>query len=279
MQLGPAGTQFSLSQGGAVGDPNASFLVSVSSGTLTYNATIQPGASWLSGGGSGSATPGSPGNVTISVNQTAAAALAQGAYYATVEVTGSGVINSPQVYQVVLNVGPTTSALVPNPSPAGVVFLTPQGSAAPAPQLITLYASSVSKVSYTSSVTLTSGSGWLSVSPASGSTSAAAPAQLTVSVNPSGLAPGVYTGQIGIAFGSTVSSVNVTLVVEKPIPADRTSLSSVTPIPETTATCSGGSLVPTQTGLVSDFSAPASWPTPLAIILVIPAVTPSAAVR
>jgi uncharacterized protein (TIGR03437 family) len=266
MTLGPAGTQFSLSAGGAVGDPNASFLVSVSSGTFNYAATILPGAPWLSGGGAGSASPSSPGTVSVTVNQSAAGALAPGAYYATVQVSGSGVINSPQAFQIVLNVGPASSTAVPNPSPAGLVFLAPQGGSAPSAQAITLYASSVNKISYQTAVTLNNGSGWLSVSPATGVTSASAPAQVVVTANQSGLQPGVYTGEVNIAFGSVVSSVNVSLVVESPTPAVGTALSSITP--ETSTSCAAGTLVPTQTGLVSDFSAPASWPTPLAIILV-----------
>jgi uncharacterized protein (TIGR03437 family) len=62
---------------------------------------------------------------------------------------------------------------------------------------------------------VTPGGTWLAVSPPSGTASAAA-TNLTVTVNPLGLNPGTYTGQIGIvgqgaANGSQV--VNVTLII------------------------------------------------------------------
>jgi uncharacterized protein (TIGR03437 family) len=61
------------------------------------------------------------------------------------------------------------------------------------------------------------GTSWLTVSPASGAT----PATLTVSVNPAGLTPRTYTGQIvvqGASGNASRQTLDVTLVVSAPLP-------------------------------------------------------------
>ncbi len=270
LTLGPAGTQFSLPQGGALGNANGSFLVGVSSGSVNFNAAVLPGAPWLSGGGSGTASAASPGTVTFSINQTAVAALGAGAYYGTIRVSSSGVTGSLQDYQVVLNVGAAGSPIVPNPQPAGLIFIG-SGAALP-PQAIQLFASSKNGIAFQAAASTTDGAGWLSIAPATGSTSAGSPASVMVTANPAGLAAGVYRGSVSFAFNTAVRSVNVTLIVVTPaVSASRQTSSGTNPAPHATtrdtASCTGAQLVPTQTGLVSNFSSPVSWPTPLGITL------------
>src|SRR5207244_1541449 len=69
-------------------------------------------------------------------------------------------------------------------------------------------------------VTTTNGGNWLVVTPQNGQANAAGTATTTppvsVSVNPSGLAPGTYTGQISVMSSTATNSpqtVNVTLIV------------------------------------------------------------------
>jgi uncharacterized protein (TIGR03437 family) len=267
LTLGPAGTQFSLPQGGALGNAAGSFLVGVSSGGVSFNAAVLPGAPWLSGGGSGTASPASPGAVNFSLDQTAVAALAAGAYYGTIRVSGSGVANSPQDYQVVLNVSPAASQIIPNPQPAGLLFIG-SGAALP-PQTIQLFASSKTALEFQAAASTTDGGGWLSIGTMTGAASASSPASVKVTANPAGLAPGVYRGGVSFAFSTAVRTVNVTLIVEAPATAASTPASSgANPAPRDTTSCTGAQLVPTQTGLVSNFSSPVSWPTPLGITLV-----------
>ena len=67
---------------------------------------------------------------------------------------------------------------------------------------------------------------------------------------------------------SAVPTVNVTLVVEtsaQTLPPPNQLRPA--PGPHATATCTPTALAPTQTGLVNDFAAPASWPVPLEIQL------------
>src|SRR5206468_2025712 len=82
MSLGPSGTQFSIPQGGTLGNAAGSFSVSASNGaTVPYTAGALGGAAWLSvSGGSGTATAVNSGTVGYTIDPTAAADLAAGAY-------------------------------------------------------------------------------------------------------------------------------------------------------------------------------------------------------
>jgi hypothetical protein len=93
---------------------------SVSAGAaVSYTAATLPGASWLvAGSGGGSATSDTPGTVSFSIDPAAAAALATGAYYGTIRVNASGAVNSPQDFQVILNVTPATKSVAPDPQPS-----------------------------------------------------------------------------------------------------------------------------------------------------------------
>src|SRR5690606_22006127 len=110
---------------------------------------------------------------------------------------------SPQNVSVTLNV---TSASL-SASPSQLSFTHVAGAAAPAAK--TIQVSSAAASDFTVGV---SGGGWLSANPASGTT----PASVSVSVDPSGLAPGVYNGSVTIspqAAGPAPQVVAVSLTV------------------------------------------------------------------
>jgi hypothetical protein len=277
MTLGPAGTQFSMPQGGAPGNSSGSFLVGVSSGSVSFTASVLPGASWLSGSGSGVASPASPGTVGFSIDPAAVAALPAGVYYGTIRVSASGpttpgAIDSPQDFQVILSVGPAGSDVFPDPEPAGLLFIS-SGTTLPA-QTIQLFASSRNIIGFQASATVTDGAGWLSVTPRTGFTSASSPAQISVTADPAGLSPGLYRAGVSFAFASAVRTVNVTLIVPATnSPTTSTIGSNGSPAGRNSPaaaglSCAGAQIVPAQTGLVSNFSVPASRPVPLAVTLV-----------
>lgn len=87
-----------------------------------------------------------------------------------------------------------------------------------------------------------------------------------VPVNLAGIAPGTYYGSVNYSFSSEVRTVNVTLIVPNTpaVPA----ISGGGEKPKTTPSCAPSRIVPTATGLVSNFSLPTAWPTPLIIRLV-----------
>jgi large repetitive protein len=261
LALSPAGIQWAMPTGGVAATPETSFLVTApDTGPVSWTATVLPGAPWLNlATPNGSSTAAAPGVVSFSINQTQAAALAPNVYYGTIRVAPVGAASSPQDFQVVLDVTAATVTPTPVPSPAGLIFLTSAGggssSAAPPPQMVQVFASSATAVPYQAAVATADGSSWLSVNPTTGTTSAASPAQSSVTVSPGGLAPGVYHGSISYSLaGAAVPSVNVALVVK----ASQSAAASCTPT----------QIIPTQTGLLNNFAAPASIPTPIVIQLV-----------
>jgi uncharacterized protein (TIGR03437 family) len=265
MSLAPSGTQTSLPQGGVPGNGSGSFNVSATNGaTVPFTASVLQGGDWLQvTGGSGTATAVSAGTVSYSINSTAASNLAVGAYYGTIRVSGSGVANSPQDYQVILNVTPSTTPVVPDLSPAGLVFVNTVNGVQTS-QTISVYASSRTPIPYQVSAATDTGN-WLNISSPQGSASASSPGSVTVNAVPGSMPAGAYRGTISFSFGSTVHAVAATLIIQ-PNGTVVTSLNSLKPA-DSSPTCSNAVLVPTQTGLVSNFSAPTSWPTPLAVKL------------
>ena len=112
-----------------------------------------------------------------------------------------------------LNVSPVSTPVVPDPQPAGLIFL----SSTPgplSPQTIQVLASSKTPLPFQASANTTDASGWLSITPGTGSAVAGTPASISVSVDSTGLKPGVYRGTVSLASGPAVRTVNLTLVVE-----------------------------------------------------------------
>ncbi len=277
LTLSTTGAQFQSTLGSAPGNGSGSFQVGATGGTaVSFTAAVQPGASWLvlsAGSASGMASSSSAATVSYSIDPVAAAALSPAqAYYGTIAITASGVSNSPVDYEVVLNVASPSTLPAPDPEPAGLVFQTVFGSGAPPAQTVTVFTSSASPITYSASASTSTGGAWLSVAPGTGTSSASVPGSSAVTATPGTLPPGVYTGTVSYQFSAAaVRSVNVTLIVEQAggttTGSGRISTSS-TNTTETTATCTPSRLVPTQTGLVSNFAQPTSWPTPLSILVV-----------
>jgi len=276
MTLAPAGQQFNMPAGSSPGNPNGSFLVGVNNATVVnWSAAVLPGASWLvAGTSSGTSSSTQPGTVSFSIDPVAAGALASGAYYGIIEITSTDVTNSPQDFEVVLNVSPAAAPVTPDPEPGGLLFITTVGGVLP-PETVTVYSSSATPSIFQASAATTDGNGWLSVTPGTGSSAAGAPGVTTVSVSTTGLSAGVYTGGVSYSLSATaVRTVTVTLIVAPggggaTSSASSPSASSAAPRAATpqAATCTPSVLVPAQTGLVNSFSAPAGWPTPLTIVL------------
>jgi hypothetical protein len=89
--------------------------------------------------------------------------------------------------------------------PQSLSFAAFLGLPNPPSQTVTLYNQGSGVINYTT----TSSATWLTVSPASGAT----PANLSVSVNPSGLAAGSYSGTLTITGSGSTQTIAVTLTV------------------------------------------------------------------
>ncbi|HTM50376.1 MAG TPA: putative Ig domain-containing protein, partial [Bryobacteraceae bacterium] len=233
-------------------------ILNLGTGTLSYRAEIVSGADWLSlANPTGSATPALPGTFSLTA---AAGALKPGNYYASIKVTDPGALNSPQLFPVMLAVTEENTPPEPDPSPSGLFFVGKTGGAALPVQIARLFTGSAAPIPFQVSANTGDGINWLAVAPSTGMTSAANVAQVNVTATPGQLAPGVYTGEVTVAFSTTsIRSINVTLVVA-PAAADL-------PKAPSAAGCTPARLALTQTGLVNNFSAPAGWPTPIVLRL------------
>jgi hypothetical protein len=199
INVSPASLSFSAQSGGAA---PAAQTVAVSSSGTAFSYSVATSAAWLS------ATPSSgstTGNVSVSVNP---AGLAAGTYNGNVTITASGTSNSPKTVPVTL----TVTAPVPTitVSPVSLSFSAQSGGAAPMAQTVAV-SSSGTAFSYS----ISTSAAWLSATPSSGTTTG----NVSVSVNPSGLAAGNYTGNVNITASGTSNSpkmVPVTLTVTAP---------------------------------------------------------------
>ena len=201
----------------------------------------------------GVSTPSRP--AALSVTPTAGAnTLSPGGHYALIRVTDPNAINSPQYLVVVLDVAAASSLPLPDPSPAGLFFV----SGGPA-QTFTVFTSSTDPVPFQTDAYTGDGNPWLSATPAFGTASTSTPGKVSVSITPGSLPPGIYYGSVNVSMNGALRTVNVTLVVTTVASAQLPSAASSS----AAATCAPSKLAITQTGLVNNFSVPAGWPATL----------------
>jgi len=183
--------------------------------TFTLAYTTATGANWLvittSGGNAiASGTSEVTGfNFLVYANPTG---LAAATYSGTITLTPlNGTAVSIPVTLTVTG-GSTVSA-----TPATLNFSYAVGASTPAAQSISVTGAGNAALPFTATASTTTGGNWLTVTPTSGNT----PASLSVTVAPSSLSAGTYSGTVvvagsGSANGST--SVAVTLTVTAPLP-------------------------------------------------------------
>jgi uncharacterized protein (TIGR03437 family) len=197
----PTSITFSYQKGGTV--PAAAQLsVNGAGGALPFTAaaSVVSGGSWLSVGGASGTTPAVV-NVSVTPGD-----LAVGTYQGSVTITSAVATNSPVTVSVTLNV---TAAPVLTATPNALTFSFQQNGPNPGQQTVNLAGSGSAALNY--SISLDPNSSWLSAT-GLGPT----PATVAVSVNPSGLAVGTYTGSVIItapAAGNSPLRIPVTLTV------------------------------------------------------------------
>lgn len=162
--------------------------------------TAKSSVSWLSASPSYDLTP-----ATLQVS-VAASTLNPGTYGGAITLTALGAVNPVQTINVTLTVtaAPSTIAI----SPSSLNFISIIGQPASSQTVAVSNGGGYGSFSWSS----LSDSAWLQTSPASGST----PQNLTVSVIPSGLITGIYTGNVTLTATGIANSpqiVPVTLQV------------------------------------------------------------------
>lgn len=165
-----------------------------------------------------------PASLSLRVNPTS---LAVGQYTATVNVTVAG-IAAPVAVPVTLNITAPPSTLTASPST--LTFVSPP--IPPPTQTISL-STSGAPISFTA----TSGSPWMTVSPTVGVALPGQQVALTVTVDPTTLAPqaAIYSGKITIAQGGTgagakTQNITVNLTVSSSQPTITSIFPAILPI-------------------------------------------------
>jgi hypothetical protein len=199
---------FTLAQNGSMGTAAFSVTSSAAATAFAARASVMPtyvngaltSSNWLS------VTPTSgtaPARLTMTADPTG---MPVGLYNGTISVTPAS--GAPATVGVTMLVSPSGFTVTLSAAPSSLAFSAPQNGAA-ASQTVTLN-SSAAPTSFNLAVSTASGGNWLSASPSNG----IAPAQVTVSVNPQGLAAGTYSGSIlATPSDGTAIGVPVTLTV------------------------------------------------------------------
>jgi len=172
--------------------------------TVHWTASLVSGSGWLNiESPTGAATASSPGVLSLALNG-GATGLAPGVYYSLIKISDPNALDSPQYVTAMLNLPSDTGSPNIDLDPAGLVFTANTGGTAPPSQQIEINGGPAA--TQRSSTFTNDGGAWLAASLSSGS--------LSVSVNPQGLGPGLYAGQVNISAGDVLRSANISLIVE-----------------------------------------------------------------
>jgi uncharacterized protein (TIGR03437 family) len=206
LQANPSPVSFSHQVNGPVPAPQTIGVTLGGQPATGASSGVAPGASWLSAQATGS-------QINIAANP---AGLLPGTYTGSVSVTASGAANSPLLVPVSLTV---TGFPEFDISQDAVAFVAVRDQSQPISTIVTLGSGGANpSANFELNVTAST---WLTISPLTGTT----PANLTITVNPTGLRPGSYSGSVIISSsGNRVRTLLVNLVV-----ADAPVLSSSPP--------------------------------------------------
>jgi uncharacterized protein (TIGR03437 family) len=204
LAVAPASLQFAYTLGGAAPGAQSFQITNTGTGTLSWTATST--AAWMT------VTPASataPSSLSVSVSP---AALTAGTYTGSIQIAAANASNTPASVGVTLTVTEAPASLAV--APQTLNFQYTYGGAVPPAQTLAVSNAGGGSLAWTASTSAY----WLVVSAASG----AAPASLSVSVNPANLAAGTYTETVNLAAADAIGSpaqVSVTLVVTGTQPA------------------------------------------------------------
>jgi hypothetical protein len=259
------GLVFNFAAGVGTTDTDQVSVLNQGNSDMTWTAELVAGWQFLAVTPSSGTTPaGGLAALTIAPKTAVvpnASDLGAGDYYGLVRITAPGAANSPQYVTTVAHVA--GDSLYPAVKPAGLALVS-AGTATTGK--LRIAGSSAEKYTFTITTTSSGAANWLSVTPASGSVSAATPADITVTANPATAGPkaGIYTGEINIALTPAGSAATKNLTVEVLLVALPAGAKPASERAATTTGCTPASLGMTQTLQPGGFSVRAGWPATLA---------------
>ena len=265
--LTQSGLRFQTAAGGATPPSQSLSVFNSGAGNLNFSAsasTLSGGSGWLSvSPSSGTASSTTPGAIAVNINPSG---LAAGDYYGQVQISSPGVDNSPQTATVVLNVAANGADIGAFLSTTGLIFVAQAGGTNPAAKTVTISNPSTAPLTFSASPSFAQGSNWFTVKPASGSVTSATPVQLTVQPVITGLATGVYLGQVTLVFSDKTSRPIAVLLVVIPS-GSGAGIDSLDARPLATG-CTPTKLIPVFTQLGQNFTTVAAWPTAIEVAVV-----------
>jgi uncharacterized protein (TIGR03437 family) len=135
--------------------------------------------------------------------------LSPGVYGGLIEVRAAD--QNSRLVSVTLRVAPVAETVQRRVDPGGVAFVAGAGLA---PKTAVIRRNRSGAAPFVAGVATSSGTGWLSATPASGSAAEDGSVSLDIEADPTGLAAGIYEGQVGVTFGDgLVETVLATLIV------------------------------------------------------------------
>lgn len=199
---------FRAVQGGAPPAPQELGIGGTAGLQFSISAIANDGGAWLS---SSILAGFSPASARISVDP---AGLSPGYYSGVVNIIIPTASPSSRSVFVSLQISAAPGGASVRPSPAGLRFNLLSG-AGPVSQGLSITNFLVQTVHFTATPSTFSGGAWLQVSPGGGDANAFSFTRLTVTANPAGLSPGVYTGAIFLNTpgASIPARVPVTLTI------------------------------------------------------------------
>ncbi len=257
LTVDPSGLNFNLTQNAAAAIQTVNITNNSNQAVqFSASATTTSGGNWLTiSAPQGSIASFNSFGLVVTANPSQ---LKEGTYSGTVSISiAGGSTVDVSVVAVVAGTQPNLQI-----SQTGERFQAVVGGAATSPQTISVLNSSDSPLNFTASASTISGGNWLSVSPSSGTTSAAASGAVTVSVNPAQLQPGNYYGKVQVAASGASNSPQTASVVLNVLTPANSPGGVVTPTGLIFAGALGGAAPASQTLSITNLS-----PDPLTYVL------------
>ncbi len=214
----PASLSFEAVSGAGNPGPQTLQISNAGGGTLNWTARAETtrGGNWLSvSSASGSASPGSPSSLQVSVNASGPTA---GVYSGTVRVESSATGEVASVAVALLLAEAKTTILL---SQAGLLFTGVEGGSVVPSQSFAVLNTGQGIMSWTATASTLSGGNWLSLSQGSGQSDATSLdiPLVDVAVNVTGLKTGRYSGLIRISATGANNSPQFVTVELNVLPA------------------------------------------------------------
>lgn len=179
-------------------------------GSVPFRAEVvfRGGSGWLSAiATAAAATNAAPGIVVLTFNMTGLNAGSYEAELRLIRTDNNEVVSVP----VFLLVSAQSQTLLVSQTALEFTGV-PDGGAPPA-QVFRVLNGGGGSMPWTAEAVTRSGGNWMRVSPASGSASPAAPSPVSVTVDPAGLAPGVYSGTVRLTAPGAGNSPQIVTVL------------------------------------------------------------------